>query len=259
MSLPMTDPDEPMRFVFEPIGVARTPFAAKAEAPRQPRAAEGTRATLVLLPGHGFEDALEGIEQWDHLWVLFVFDRAEGWRPKVRPPRSTRKRGLFGTRAPRRPNPIGMSVVRLLGVDGLTLEVADVDLLDGTPILDIKPYVPWADAIPDASQGWLERPDDPGPRWTVAFSEHAERQLEVLRAHGIDLRERIAAHLSLGPHPHAYRRIRQLAEGDYVLKVTDWRARFAIEGDRVRVRLLQSGYPPAKRPALHQQIVDEMG
>ncbi len=241
--------------VFRPIGVARTPFADKADAPRQPRAAEGVQATLELFPGHGFEDALEGIEAWDHLWVLFLFDRAEGWRPKVRPPRSARKRGLFGTRAPRRPNPIGMSVVKLVAVDGLRLTVADVDLLDGTPILDLKPYVPWCDAIPDANQGWLERPEDPGPRWEVTFDAVAEAQLARLVERGFDLRRRIADHLALGPHPHAYRRIREVGGGESVLKVKEFRARFRVDGEQVRVLRLESGYPKKKRPAWHDAIL----
>jgi len=237
-----------------PIGVARTPFSAKAEAPRQPRAAEDVRGTIELFEGHHFEDALEGIEDWDHLWVLFVFDQAEGWRPKVRPPRSSRKRGLFGTRAPRRPNPIGLSVVRFERVEGLVLHVTDVDLLDGTPILDLKPYVPWCDAIPDASQGWLERPDDPGPRWTVAFEPLAEEQLAFLAAEGVELRRRIADHLSLGPHPHAYRRIKEKRGGGHLLKVTEWRAHFVIEGAHVRVERLESGFAEKKRPPLHERF-----
>ena len=242
---------------LRPIGIARTPFAAKADAPRQARAAEGVEARIELEAGRGFEDALEGIEDWDHLWVIFAFDRSVGWRPKVTPPRSARKRGLFGTRAPHRPNPIGMSVVRLLRVEGLTLHVADVDLLDGTPILDIKPYVPWADAIPDASQGWLERPDDPGPSWAVSFEPRAEAQLEWLAEHleePSDLRRRIADHLSLGPHPHAYRRIKKVRgeTNAYLLKVTEWRAHFTIEGEQVRVERLSSGFPPKKRPPIHR-------
>ncbi|MBO6936402.1 MAG: tRNA (N6-threonylcarbamoyladenosine(37)-N6)-methyltransferase TrmO [Deltaproteobacteria bacterium] len=242
---------EPIAMV--PIGVARTPFDAKGDAPRQPRAAEGVEGRIELFEGHHFEDALEGIEEWDHLWVIFVFDRANGWRPKVQPPRSPRKRGLFGTRAPRRPNPIGMSVVRLRSVEGLTLHISDVDLLDGTPILDIKPYVPWCDAIPDASQGWLERPDDPGDRWAIRFEALAEEQLAFLAEADIDLRDRIADHLSLGPYPHAYRRIKKSGDG-YLLKVTDWRAHFVIEGEQVRVQRLASGYKRKDRPPLHERF-----
>jgi len=238
---------------LEPIGVARTPFDAKAEAPRQPRAAEGTEGRIELFEGQHFEDALEGIEAWDHLWLIFLFDRADGWKPKVQPPRSAHKRGVFGTRAPRRPNPIGLSVVRLRSVKGLVLHVSDVDLLDGTPILDIKPYVPWCDAIPDANQGWLERPEDPGPRWTVAFDRLADEQLVFLAGEGVDLRERIADHLSLGPHPHAYRRIKKRGDG-YLLKVTDWRAHFVIEGAHVRVQRLESGHRPKDRPLLHRRF-----
>lgn len=235
---------------LEPIGVARTPFVDKADAPRQPRAAEGIEGTIELFEGRGFEDALADLEGWDALWVIFWMDRAKGWRPKVTPPRSRQKRGVFSTRAPHRPNPIGLSAVRLIRVDGLVLHVRDLDLLDGTPILDLKPYVPWADAIPDARTGWLERegavatgtrPDDPGPRWEVDFEARARTQLAWLEAHGVTLRERIVLALELGPTPHAYRRIRVESPGVHVLALKRWRVRFTVQEGRVSVRELFSG------------------
>ena len=227
---------------FQPIGVARTPFHEKADAPRQPRAGEGIEGVLVLDPGRGFEDALRDLDGWSHLWVLFVFDRAEGWSPTVRPPRSESKRGVFATRAPRRPNPIGMSVVRLVAVEGLEVHVRDLDLLDGTPLLDIKPYVAWADAIGDASHGWLERPDDPG-RFEVEFSERAHAQLVWLAIEGVDLRPRIRDQLGLGPAPHAYRRIKPNGDG-FVLSVKRWRVSFRVEGRVVSVREVRASHRP---------------
>lgn len=158
-------------FTFHAIGVARTPWTEKRQAPRQPAAARGVKATIELFPGKGYEDALANVEEWSHLWVLFAFDKSRGWSPKVLPPRSRVKKGLFATRAPHRPNPIGMSLVRLRRVEGLVLHVEDVDLLDGTPILDIKPYVPYADAFPGSRAGWIDavdavsgRQSAPGPR-----------------------------------------------------------------------------------------------
>lgn len=227
---------------FEPIGVAHTPFHEKVDAPRQSRVAEGVSATLELFRGRDFRDALRDIEEWSHLWVLYVFDRADGWSPTVQPPRSTRKRGVFSTRAPRRPNPIGMSVVRLQKVDGLILHVTDIDLLDGTPLLDIKPYLPWADAL-DANHGWLERPDDPGPQFDVVLSDVATAQLEWLEARGEEVHERLTNQLALGPAPHAYRRIRKDGDG-FVIRVKKWRARFVVEGKRVHVQRLFSGHRP---------------
>ncbi|MCB9631883.1 MAG: tRNA (N6-threonylcarbamoyladenosine(37)-N6)-methyltransferase TrmO [Sandaracinus sp.] len=242
-----------MRFEVESIGVARTPFVDKAEAPRQARAAEGVEGRIELFAGRGFEDALTDLEGWGAIWVIFWMDRATGWRPKVTPPRSRTKRGLFATRAPHRPNPIGLSAVRLERVEGLVVHVRDLDLLDGTPVLDLKPYVPWADAIPDARTGWLEqegdvakqaRPEDPGPRWEVDFEPLAEAQLVWLAERGVELRSRATHALSLGPAPHAYRRIRVESPGVHVLSLKRWRVRFGVVEGRVRVHALFSGERP---------------
>jgi tRNA-Thr(GGU) m(6)t(6)A37 methyltransferase TsaA len=126
-------------FVVRPIGLVRSPFAEKAEAPRQAVAegAAGVAGRIEMFPEH--EHALDDLDGFDRIWVLFWFHEAHGSRAKVLPPRSNRKRGVFATRSPHRPNPIGMSAVRLERVDGLVLHVRDLDLIDGTPVLDIKP------------------------------------------------------------------------------------------------------------------------
>src|SRR5262245_42053141 len=130
-----------------PIGVVHSPFVERRQAPRQSAAARAVRGTIELFPGKGFEHELSDIESWSHVWVIFWFHLNEGWKPKVLPPRSRRRRGVFATRSPHRPNPIGLSVVKLEAVSGLTLEVSALDILDGTPVLDLKPYIPYADAI----------------------------------------------------------------------------------------------------------------
>jgi tRNA-Thr(GGU) m(6)t(6)A37 methyltransferase TsaA len=130
-------------YSFAPIGIVRSPFRERVDAPRQSTArdARGVAGTIELFAGHDFEHALSDVDRFDHLWVLFVFHRnveqGRGWKPKVLPPRSVKRRGLFATRSPHRPNPIGLSVVRLLRVDGLVLHVEDLDILDGTPVLDL--------------------------------------------------------------------------------------------------------------------------
>lgn len=245
-----------------PIGIFHGGYVGKSEAPRQPRAAEGVEGRIELSPGRGFEDALSDLEGWDYIWAIFLFDRNASWHPKVLPPRSATKRGVFATRSPHRPNPLGLSAMRLRGIEGLTLHVSDVDLLDGTPVLDIKPYVAWTDAIPDARSGWLEaepvdgeRPGDPGPRWQVAFGEHAEAQLSWLEGRGVALRGRIVTALEAGPHPHAYRRIKRFGQ-DYRLGVGAFRAWFRVEGESVHVVRLESGEKAARSrsgedPELH--------
>ncbi len=241
--------------VVRPIGVVRSPFTELAEAPRQPRAAEGVAGRIELARGLGLEDAVEDLDGWDYLWLVFWFHRSEGWRPKVQPPRSERKRGVLATRAPHRPNPIGLSVLRITSVRGLVIDVEDVDVVDGTPVLDLKPYVPWTDAIPSARTGWLEppegalpggeRPADPRRTWAVSIAPRAEEQLAWLVERGVDLRERLVAALALGPQPHAYRRIKKDERG-LRISVKEWHARFTAEGERIVVTELETGRRPSE-------------
>lgn len=230
--------------VCRPIGFVRSPFRERAEAPRQTAAARDVRGSIELLPGHDFEHALSDIETWPYLWVIFWFHLNEGWRPKVLPPRSDRRRGLFSTRSPYRPNPLGLSVVKLEGVNGLVLSVSGLDMLDGTPVLDLKPYVPYADALNDAEGGWLERGLDPQPGFSVEIGAQAARELAYLReTWSIDLEAAIVRVLALGPQQHPYRRIRR--DGDsMILAVKDFRARFRVEGRSITVLAITSGYRP---------------
>jgi len=222
------------------------------EAARQPQAAAGTPARIELLPGRNFEHALEDLARWELIWVLFWFNHSKGWRPKVLPPRSTTgRKGVFATRSPHRPNPIGMSVVRLERVDGLNVHVRDADMLDGTPVLDLKPYVAYSDAHPNAGSGWLEdqgqsppdaRPADPLPGYVVEFDPLAAQQATWIETHtGLAIAERIRSTLTLGPSPHPYRRIRRQADC-LQLAVKEWRVRFRVVERHVRVMEIFSGF-----------------
>jgi tRNA-Thr(GGU) m(6)t(6)A37 methyltransferase TsaA len=226
-------------------------LAAKVQAARQPRAAAGTPARIELLPGRNFEHALEDLARWELIWVLFWFHLNSGWRPKVLPPRSTTgRKGVFATRSPHRPNPIGMSVVKLERVEGLVLHIRDADMLDGTPVLDLKPYVAYTDAHPDAGAGWLEdaalsstraQPSDPVPAYAVRLEALAAEQAVWIEAHtGLAMRERIQSTLALGPEPHPYRRIRRIDQW-MQLSVREWRVRFIVVDHDVRVIEIDSG------------------
>jgi tRNA-Thr(GGU) m(6)t(6)A37 methyltransferase TsaA len=241
--------------VLEPIGTVHTSLVAKVDAPRQPGAITKAPGTIELFPGRNFEHALEDLQDWELIWVVFWFHLNAGWRPKVLPPRSvTGRKGLFSTRSPHRPNPIGLSAVRLERVDGLTLHVRDVDMVDGTPVLDIKPYVPYADAYPGARSGWLERdatldatpPADRVAQFLVTFEPLAAEQLAWIEERtGLALGQRVQSILSLGPAPHPYRRIRR--NGDtWRLAIKDWRIRFRVDGREMRVIEIASGYRNAQ-------------
>lgn len=238
----------PRSLTLEPIGILHCAHATRIEAPRQPAAAGDRTGIIELHPGRHFEHALDDIAGWERLWVIFWFHRNAGWRPKVLPPRSASgRKGVFATRAPHRPNPLGLSVVRLDRVEGLQLFVRDVDMLDGTPVLDIKPYVAYSDAFPDARSGWLEATRDPVAPYVVEFAPQATAQLEWIAARSdLPLRERIIEILALGPQPHPYRRIRREADGSLRLAVQDWRVRFSVEDRQVRVLEIRSGYRAAQ-------------
>ena len=147
---------------IKPIAHIYTDFKGKFGIPRQSGLVGSLTGRIVFLPEYRDPDALRGLEQYSHIWLLWEFSeiKRSGWTPTVRPPRlgGNTRMGVFSTRSPYRPNPIGLSVVRLEGTeqtaDGTALIVSGADILDGTPIFDIKPYLPYVDSIPDASNGF---------------------------------------------------------------------------------------------------------
>lgn len=153
-----------------------SPYSSRIDAPHQATVVQGTESGQAEVAVIRFEpdlpaSAWQDLAGFERIWLVFVFDRSEGWKPLVRPPRGGGKRGVLATRSPHRPNAIGLSAVELLAVEDGILRVRGLDLLDGTPILDIKPYVPYADAFPGATAGWIDELDRtqgeksaPGPR-----------------------------------------------------------------------------------------------
>lgn len=170
-------------FSFEPIGIVRSCYSGKFGIPRQPRLVPAAPSRLELFPAYSRQEAFAGLDGFSHLWLIFVFHDGVGanWKPTVRPPRlgGRRKVGVFASRSPYRPNPVGISAVEYLGIerneDKLYLKLGGVDLLDGTPVLDVKPYVPYADSIPDAQAGFAAEP--PGRDWPVTFNSTAKAQI----------------------------------------------------------------------------------
>jgi len=158
-----------MPLIVRPIGMIHSPLEDPAGAPIQPVYADGlTGAVEILEP---FAEGLADLEGFDRVWLLYWCHRSAEARMRVVPYRDTRQRGLFATRAPSRPNPIGLSCVRLLRIERNVLHVADLDILDGTPLLDLKPYVPEFDSFPDSRPGWLARPNAPRRRADRRFHD----------------------------------------------------------------------------------------
>ena len=153
-------------FQFQQIGVIHSCYRQKFGIPRQPGIVTAAEATLELLPPFNQENLVRGLTGFSHIWVHFIFHQTmdEGWRPTIRPPRlgGRQRMGVFATRSTHRPNPMGMSVVALQKITSgngrLILHLGAVDLLDGTPVIDIKPYLPYADALPDAKGGFAPLP-----------------------------------------------------------------------------------------------------
>lgn len=228
---------------FEPIGVfhggARYPY----DAARQPTQATAGGGWIALHPQRDFEQALQDLSGFSHVWLLYHFHQNSNWKPMVMPPRATRKVGVFASRAPYRPNPIGLSCVGLLGVAGLRVEVGPCDLLDGTPILDIKPYLPYADSVPDARVGWLEELNQ--RVWHVTLSPAATAQLDWLEAQGeVRLRPFLEQQLCEQPFDTARKRIRPLGENRWEIAYRTWRIAYAEETDAatLAVQSVGSGY-----------------
>jgi len=143
-----------MKIEYRPIGLIHTPFKQREGMPIQPSRGRGVRGTVVVAPEYA--DGLADLDGFSHVVLIYHFHQSRGFDLRVTPFLDTQKRGLFATRAPRRPNAIGLSVVRLLGIEGNRIAVQDLDILDGTPLLDIKPYVPEFDHRTEVREGWLE-------------------------------------------------------------------------------------------------------
>ncbi|MBP2699491.1 tRNA (N6-threonylcarbamoyladenosine(37)-N6)-methyltransferase TrmO [Photobacterium lucens] len=171
-----------MSYSIDPIGIIHSPYKEKFAVPRQPGLVPSARSEIILQGAANSLEAVRGIEQFSHLWLLFLFDQnlEAGWRPTVRPPRlgGNERIGVFASRATFRPNGIGMSAVELKGIrhenGNVIIELGGVDLVDGTPIVDIKPYIPYSDSLPHAQGGFASSTPALMP---VCFSEAALNQL----------------------------------------------------------------------------------
>ncbi len=163
---PRYDLPDDLAYTVKPVGVVRSPFRVHEGTPRQPGTGRVDEGHLVLRPG--LQNLLKDLKGFSHVWVLGWFNYSRGWKPQVIPPRDTVKRGLFATRSPHRPNALALSVLEVVSVRGTVIRVRGLDLLDGTPILDIKPYLAYCDSVPEARCGWVDAlpPDRPDHRDT---------------------------------------------------------------------------------------------
>lgn len=229
-----------MDYSFSPIGIVHSCFTDKFGVPRQPRLVPAASGRIELLPPYAREEAVRGLETFSHIWVVFVFHaaRREQWKPTVRPPRlgGNRRIGVFASRSPERANPIGLSLLKLERVDitpqGISLEVSDLDLIDGTPVLDIKPYIPYADSVPDARAGYA--PAAPDRQLPVRFSETAQHQIEQLGTAYPRLEVLIEQVLQLDPRP-AYQNKATDSERQFGMRLHDLEIKWQLQDGVVQV------------------------
>lgn len=231
-----------------PIGFMRTDKRVKFDAPHQPDMRRQEENVIELLPGYEYEKALRDLDGFSHIWLVWWFHRNTTWRPLVLPPRGApKRRGMFATRSPHRPNPLGLTAVPLLGIEGLKLFVGTCDLIDGTPILDIKPYLTTADCFPDARMGWLEEVErelTAPPSYALSIEPLADEQLTWLaREWSINFIDRAKELLERDPGIHRTRRIRRAQGEERVMACGPWRIYFKVEGSLVSLLRITKGYP----------------
>lgn len=225
-------------FQFNVVGYIQSPYKQKFAIPRQPGLIPEAIGYLELEPGYDDDAILRGIDSFSHLWLLFVFHETadKGWSPMVRPPRlggNTRK-GVFATRATFRPNPVGLSVVKLEGVERrngkLCLKLSGIDLLHGTPVIDIKPYLPYSDALPDAAGGFAD--SAPETAMTVSFSEQASDFCRQQNQYP-DLQVFIEKVLKQDPRP-SYKKQRD-TEQSYGMRLYHYNIKWIVTGEHNHV------------------------
>ena len=230
------------QYTFTAIGTLQSPFREKFGIPRQPGLAPHAISRLVLLPEYASAECLAGLADFSHLWLTFIFHAAveQGWQASVRPPRlgGNERRGVFATRTMFRPNPVGLSVVELIdivdGEHGKELLLRGADLLDGTPIIDIKPYLPYADNIPTAHAGFATSAPT---LLTVQWGEQALMDASSLNI-STDLRALIDEVLAQDPRP-AYRTT-QNDEHEYGVWLANVNVRFTVDSSGIKVCRLEA-------------------
>ncbi|MCO6523701.1 MAG: tRNA (N6-threonylcarbamoyladenosine(37)-N6)-methyltransferase TrmO [Candidatus Schmidhempelia sp.] len=232
-----------MSFSIDPIGIIHSPYKEKFAIPRQPNLVKAGVGEIHLLPPYNQIEAVRGLEQFSHLWIIFLFHHTkdQGWRPTVRPPRlgGNERIGVFATRSTFRPNPVGISAVKLNRVTvekgQIILKLGSVDILDGTPVIDIKPYIPYSDSYSDALAGYAN--NIPTSSLTINFSSQALTQLNQFQATYPQLKELITQVISQDPRPAYKRKNNQLQY--YGMRLFDFNIHWQIIDNQVEILYLE--------------------
>ncbi|CAM3874230.1 tRNA (N6-threonylcarbamoyladenosine(37)-N6)-methyltransferase TrmO [Avibacterium endocarditidis] len=224
-----------LNLTLSPIGIIHTPYKEKFSVPRQPNLVQDGIGTIRLLAPYNQPEAVRGLDQFSHLWLIFQFDKIPTgkWQPTVRPPRlgGNQRIGVFASRATHRPNPLGLSKVELKRIEinqgEVLLHLGSVDLVDGTPIFDIKPYIAYADSEPNANSGFAQQP--PEAKLQVRFSPQAQGQLIKCGAKYPHFQRFITEVLQQDPRP-AYQQ-GKTSDRIYGMKLYDFNVRWWVRDD----------------------------
>ncbi len=245
-------------WTIEAIGTFHSDMRHRFETPRQGAFALNS-GVIELFPGHNYETAVEDLTGFERIWVIFLFHLNRTWHPKVTPPVAPpdRKISVFATRSPHRPSRIGMSCVELEGVEGRLIRVRNVDFLDQTPVLDIKPYIPQADSFPNSAVGWL---DELTPEiWTVEYLPVVKIQSAFISdAGGPDLINFCEVQLTHAPLDIRRKRLTELGGDCYEIGCRTWQIRFRVDSVRnhICVEMVRSNY---SQQDLLPEAVDRYG
>lgn len=249
----------PDAFEFRQIGVFKCDAEYKHDIPRQGVFNQNRVGKIILNKGENFEQGLRGLEGFERIWIIFVLNRNSSWKPIVSPPvqTATQKRiGVFASRAPYRPNMIGLSCVKLLSVEGNVITVDESDILNDTPILDIKPYIPKADAFPEAAAGWVD--EQVISKFELIKSDLFEKQNKFLQGLNSDLFNIAKVQLEENPFNIERKRIKfNKDQTSGVLSYRMFRIAFSIENKTITLKQIYSGYSKDELNTLEDKYNDK--
>jgi tRNA-Thr(GGU) m(6)t(6)A37 methyltransferase TsaA len=196
---------------------------------------------IELIKGENYEQGLKDLEGFEYIWVIFVFHHNSTWKPVTNPPYSdgNGKKGLFATRSPYRPNPIGMSCVKLDKISGNRIYIKASDILNNTPVLDIKPYISDYDSFPDASRGWLD--NIVKDNYSIEYSHEAGVKVNFLKHHGVDLTGAISSQLAFNPFDKTRNKF-EAEDNGFIFRFKTWMIKFTITDNLITIENIYSGY-----------------
>lgn len=239
------------QIIINPVGFVESNLKQRYETPRQGVLAKNSKAIIYLLPKQNFEQAVKELEGFERIWIIYQFHLNKNWKPLVTPPRHTRKKvGVFATRAPYRPNHIGLSCVKLDKVAGLKIFISESDLLDGSPILDIKPYLPYSDSFPNSKTGWVKSNLD--EIYEVSFNAKSKIAADKLKIEkNINLFDYARIQLEFNPKDLSRKRISKLISPTtgkeiFTLSYQDWQIHYLVVESEKKIKIIDFIYAKRK-------------